>query len=119
MQKFNEKIVEEVITNLEILTTSISDILSEKNALPSNRERLNELLEERAKFIDIFIQFPFDEELKKFFSDNFNNWTNRITKVIEKDKANLRTIEIFLQSLSEEIKNFNRQKSLIIYSKGQ
>lgn len=119
MQKFNEKLIEEIVSNLEKLTNSISDLLSSDDNFSFKRDRLNELLDERSKLINLFAQFPSEENIKKLISENFNNWAIRIQNIITKDKANLEMIESSLINLGEEIKNFNRQKSLLIYSKGQ
>lgn len=119
MQKFNEKIVEQVISQLEILSSNISELLNKQEGFLLVHEKLDSLLNERLKYIELYKQFPLDNDIKKLFSKNFNNWSDRISRLLEQESSNMRVIESHLKKLIEEIKNFNRQKSLIIYSKGQ
>lgn len=119
MQKFNEKIVEQVISQLEILSSKISELLNKPEGFPLIREKLDSLLNEQAKYIELYRQFHLDEDVKKLFSINHNNWSDRISCLIEQENSNLQVIESYIKKLTEEIKNFNRQKSLMIYSKGQ
>lgn len=119
MQKFNQKIVEQVISQLEILSSNIGELLNKQDGFPLIREKLDSLLNEREKYIELYKQFHFDNDIKKLFSINHNNWSERISHILEQENSNMRIIESNLKKLTEEIKNFNRQKSLMIYSKGQ
>ncbi|MGQ9818867.1 MAG: hypothetical protein ACUVQ1_02955 [Candidatus Kapaibacteriales bacterium] len=119
MLKFNDKIVDQVITHLETLTNSISKLLRDGGNFSFIRDQLDYLLSEREKYVELFEQFYSDEDLKKLFSKNHNQWSSRVSRLIEQDNSNIQVIESVLKKLTEEIKNFNRQKSLMIYSKGQ
>lgn len=119
MQKFNQKIVEQVVSQLEILSSNIGELLNKQDGFSLIREKLDSLLNEREKYIELYKQFHFDNDIKKLFSINHNHWPERISRILEQENSNMRIIESNLKKLTEEIKNFNRQKSLMIYSKGQ
>lgn len=116
-QKFNPEAVENLIGKIEKSIEAISSILDEGNSFSDKNAKLQKLLDEREKLLDMFSQLPLEKHLIFYFRNNHNKWLDRINIALEKDKKNLDIIEKNLKLLVEKIKDFNKQKSLMIYMK--
>lgn len=116
-QKFSPETVENLLRKIEKSIEAISSILNEGNLFPEKNDKLQRLLDEREKLLDMFGQLPLENHLTFYFRNNHNKWLDRINTALEKDKKNLDIIEKNLKLLVEKIKDFNKQKSLMIYMK--
>ncbi len=116
-QKFSPETVENLLGKIEKSVEAITSILDEGSSFSEKNDRLQKLLDEREKLLDIFARLPLEKDLTFYFRNNHNKWLDRINIALEKDKKNLDIIEKNLKLLVEKIKDFNKQKSLMIYMK--
>lgn len=116
-QRFSPESVENLLGKIEKSVEAMATTLAEDSLSPDKNDKLQKLLDEREKLLDKFSQLPLEKHLTFYFRNNHNKWLDRINVILEKDKKNLDTIEKNLKLLVEKIKDFNKQKSLMIYLK--
>lgn len=117
MQKFSPDSVEKLLGKIEKSIEAIASALTEESSFSEKNDKLQKLLNEREKLLDSFGQLPLEKHLVFYFRNNHNRWLDRIKIILEKDKKNLDIIEKNLKLLVQKIKDFNKQKSLMIYMK--
>jgi uncharacterized coiled-coil protein SlyX len=109
--------VENLLGEIEDSIEAISLVLGEEGSFSEKNDKLRKLLDEREKLLDKFGRLPLESDLTFYFRNNHNKWLDRINVILERDKKNLDIIEKNLKLLIEKIKDFNKQKSLMIYMK--
>ncbi len=118
-QEFNRNIIEKVFSQLENINFRISTILDKDTSIGGEQETLTKLLIEKEQVLNYYVQILESPQMRTLFNSNPDFWRNRINQILSVDESNLDKMKTKFDALTEKMKNFNKQKSLMIYLKGE
>ncbi|MCX7879310.1 MAG: hypothetical protein N2517_01460 [Ignavibacteria bacterium] len=114
-QRFDSKSVESLLKMIEASTLQISELLVEKDKISQRADKIIEVLNERDKLFEKFTEMSKDDNVQLYFRNNTNHFSDRLRKILVKEKENLDIIEENFKLQTEKIKDINKQKKLLLY----
>ncbi len=115
MQKFSE-----ILNNIQLVlenTKSISDALNNGNFELEDLEEISNLYEEREKNI-LHLKSLLESDIgKEFIAEKQDEWNEKINLIVNLDSVNLELLRKKTKDTGEKLKQLNKQKSVLIYSK--
>jgi oligoendopeptidase F len=119
MQEFNAREIFAKIDYISAKADEIANILEKNDKLSfEDIKKISKLYENRKKSIGIINEFLTSDEGKEFVKNNQKEWESRISPFLKKDKKILDKLGETLNNLGDQIRQLNKQKNVLIYSKG-
>ncbi len=115
MQKYNE-----ILKNIELVlenTRSIFESLDNGNFELEDLEKISYLYEEREKNI-LYLKSLLETDIgKEFVAKQQDEWNEKINLIVKMDSVNLELLRKKTKDTGEKLKQLNKQKAVLIYSK--
>ena len=111
MQEYKK--IKKLLKFVEELTDNISSKLDKDDE--HNKNDVLVLFNQRKKALQELKSEAEKDNSRDFLDDPHNNWNERISLLMKKDKLNLQKLEKKTKGLGEDLKKIYKQKNLLIY----
>jgi hypothetical protein len=119
MHEFDAKEIFEKIDFVESKADEINSILEEHDKLSfDDIKKISNLYASRKESIDIINKWISSDSGREFIKNNQQSWESRMKPFLDKDKRILDKLGNILNNLGDQIRQLNKQKNILIYSKG-
>ncbi len=118
MSKFDKNKIYGLLDDFSGRAYQIDRILSKDDKLQEQEiDTLNRLYGKRKEIIENLEKILNSEEGSIFLKENQNDWQSKINPVLELDKRNLDKLNSRVKEIGGDLKQLNKQKSVLIYTK--
>ncbi|MFP4527906.1 MAG: hypothetical protein ACLFQX_05095 [Candidatus Kapaibacterium sp.] len=119
MQKYSH---EEIFQRIEFVRSKakeIEQIIREKDKLSFEEiQKISNLYKSRKDSIDIITRWIESDAGKDFIAGHPEEWQSKIGPVLKNEKELLDKIQNIMNNLGDQIRQLNKQKNVLVYTKG-
>jgi superoxide dismutase len=111
-----DKNIKPLVNELNSLTNSIIDNLSDSN---EGLDNLDNLYQQRTSFIKQIDAYVSDEKNKQTIRDHESEWKSMMEPLRVKDENALRLLKSKVNSMEVELKQREKQKNVLLYKESE
>ncbi|MBM2816193.1 MAG: hypothetical protein HW421_2955 [Ignavibacteria bacterium] len=117
MQQYSIEEIKQALSELDSISNGVQSILNETEKLDfADLEKIFNLYAKKQLFFEKLQKFQNSPEYEVFMEDNKNFWEDSVGAILKKEESNLTKLEFNMKSLSEELRQFLKKKSVLIYA---